>query len=958
MEMKDDYYSENAKNKPNQCDMCVLEDQRLFYIDHSTKRSHWQPPKISWSCRLGLPYGWEEAMDVFGFPYYINHISKTVTYNDPRQGTSSDSSGYFDISNSQFPYKDIPSSCEHSITGSYTLNSDTSQPSTPPIGFGEKKIVNEIENTTMGKDTIEDKVEEKREVKLIKHPDIGFGFVAASQQPVIVQYVTPNGPSDGKLLPNDQICMVNNVNVFEMDKEDVVKMIREHNNEITLTVQQLPKKKKGNKKNYHVRFTDKIHVSNMKSNDFLEDIPNVMRVYLENGQTKSFKFDDQTTVQDIVNNICSKLLIKDSSRFVLSLENSLSLRASKLCLLRPSMKICDLSNSSYVTYTRCRFRIAFMPTDISTYQLNDQCGFDYLYYQCTNDVVGGRFSLEMRYEACMRLAALHLRQLAFDNGNVVGSQHISIHVMEKEYGLATFLPMILLENVKMKQIKKHLRLYLKKDEGNKRDSNNFSIVKKCIQSELGSDEFIEDADSICSLIENNNNCDVGKICKLKYVEIVSLLPSFSGRTYNVTFKQTQMDMILQINNVQGLLIRQQGNPGQPTISVSYDLIENIIVADDTEVLKLVLIELKNNCHPGLDFVIDKEYAEDLVYYIIGYSKVYHSKVIQCRYEKNISPSVLSNYGPPRFRSVHIVTPSDWNYSDAVDSNSKIMVNLINDPPDYDQAIKATTAYFNDMNVENKPDGNKMNEVIENNKKEEEKVKIENVTVEILHASSENVNDFVEESNEIVNEKSSNFNLKFNDSIRLHKKRHSIVSGNANLYSSNTSLNVSGEYGDRRSSTISFNINNIDLLKSHFSTQKANSTSTQLSASSIIDENYSRSTKVSPVRSAKYNSITTVRRTSINPYNHSSEKDISNGKIDGDMTCNENQNENTLLLSPASTNHSSLALRISLSDSSTINQTSKNHPIQLFTSQEQDTETEIIDLTRDINNASKDLESSL
>ncbi|CEF64897.1 FERM domain and WW domain and PDZ domain and FERM, N-terminal domain and FERM central domain and Band 4.1 domain-containing protein [Strongyloides ratti] len=946
MDIKDDYYSDTAKNKPNQCDMCVLEDQRLFYIDHISRRSYWQPPKISWNCRLGFPYGWEEAMDVFGFPYYINHISKSVTYNDPRQGASSDSSGYFEVPNSQLSCKEI-SSGDHSVSGSYILSSDIdmSESSIEPIigkmnkGKHSLKKQHNEDNKYFDGDSA---TEEKRQVKLIKDPGIGFGFVAASQMPVIVQYVTPNGPSDGKLYINDQICMVNDIPVYNMDKEEVVSMIREQNHEILLTVQQLPKKKKTNKKNFRVRFTDKIHVSNMKSSDFFDEIPNVMRVYLENGQTKSFKFDETTTVQDIVNNICSKLLIKQVKRFVLSLENSLSLRASKLCLLRPDMKICDLSNSAYVTYTRCRFRIAFMPQDIISFQISDPYAFDYLYFQCTNDVVGGRFSLEMKYEVCMRLAALQLRQLAYDNGNLIGN-HVSINCMEKEYGLATFLPMILLENVKIKQIKKHLRLYLKKDEGNKRDERNFSLVKKCIQSELGSEEFIENTESIYSLIENTN--DIGKICKLKYVEIVSLLQSFGGKTYNVTFKQTQVDMILQINHIQGLLIRQQGNHSQPTISVSYDLIEKIIITDETEILKLILIELKNNCHPGLDFLIDKEYAEDLVYYIIGYGKVVYSKDILCIFEKHVPSSVLSNYGPPHFRSIHIVTPSDWNYSSEVDPSSKMVINLINDPPDYEQAIKATTAYFNDSKEKDEVDYyNNIEEnknLIKNNEVKEENT--EGITVEILQASNESLDNRRE-----GNIQNSSFNLKFNDSIRLHKKRHSIVSSQINLSTSNTSL-TGIDYDNRRSSTISFNINNINLLKSHLSNQNANSAS-HLSGTSINEEHNSpHSAKMSPVKSAKNNGITTVRRTSIHPFNTYTDKDVPDCEMVNSKTAyNINQEEKKNIEKNSDTTVDSIiSTTMPLSDSSTIRKISNNHPINLFNLQEQDHEKEIIDLTNGI-----------
>uniref|UniRef100_A0A0N5BG16 FERM and PDZ domain-containing protein 4 n=1 Tax=Strongyloides papillosus TaxID=174720 RepID=A0A0N5BG16_STREA len=925
MDNKDDYYSDNAKDKPNQCDMCVLEDQRLFYIDH---------------------------------------ISKSVTYNDPRQGASSDSSGYFEIPNTQLSLKET-SSGEHSVSGSYILNSDIdiSESSTEPPSArtNEERTMKKACSTKLSQNeqpNEDDKClhekcvdEERRQVNLIKDPDIGFGFVATSQMPVLVQYVTPNGPSDGKLCVNDQICMVNGTNVYYMDKEEVINMIREQTNEITLTVQQLPKKKKRNKKDFHVRFTDKIHVSNMKTSDFFDEIPDVIRVYLENGQTKSFKFDDTTTVQDIVNNICSKLLIKQINRFVLSLENSLSLRASKLVILKPSLKIVDLSNSAYVTYTRCRFRIAFMPQDIASFQISDSSAFDYLYYQCINDVVGGRFSLEMRYESCMRLAALQLRQLAYDNGNLIGN-HVSINCMEKEYGLATFLPMILLENVKIKRIKKHLRLYLKKDEGNKRDGRNLSLVKKCIQSELGSEEFIENTEPIYSLIENTN--DIGKVCKLKYVEIVSLLQSFGGKTYNVTFKQTKVDMVIQINHFQGLLIRQQGIHSQPTISVSYDLIEKITIVDETEIIKLILIELRNNCHPGLDFLIDKDYAEDLVYYIIGYAKVLLSKDIPCTYEKYVPSSVLVNYGPPQFRSIHIVTPSDWNYSSEVDPSTKMMVNLINDPPDYEQAIKATTAYYNETN-EKKICSN--NIVEDSNLKVDNEVKsanIENVTVEILQASNESLDNCKEEET-----KTSRFNLKFNDSIRLHKKRHSIVSSQINLSASNTSLNAF-DNEDRRSSTISFNINNISLLKSHLSNQNAISSSSHMSGTSINEEhNNSQKLRASPAKSAKNNGITTVRRTSIHPLSNINDKEVTNSDIvNSKITSNKNQEEEEDAEKNNVTDFdSTFSKKISSSDSSTINKIPNNLPIQLFNSQEQDHETEIIDLTNGIT-VSKTIQTTL
>ncbi|TKR67772.1 hypothetical protein L596_023869 [Steinernema carpocapsae] len=67
----DDYHREGAADVPSNCDLCVLSDQRIFYIHHPTKRSYWEPPRVSWGCPFGLPYGWEQAIDSIGTPYFI-----------------------------------------------------------------------------------------------------------------------------------------------------------------------------------------------------------------------------------------------------------------------------------------------------------------------------------------------------------------------------------------------------------------------------------------------------------------------------------------------------------------------------------------------------------------------------------------------------------------------------------------------------------------------------------------------------------------------------------------------------------------------------------------------------------------------------------------------------------------------------------------------------------------------
>lgn len=62
---------------------------------------------------------------------------------------------------------------------------------------------------------------------------------------------------------------------------------------------------------------------------------NVLKVFLENGQTKSFKYDTTTTVTDVVTSLKDKLCITAEEHFSLVVEHVKSLRRNKLTLLDP-----------------------------------------------------------------------------------------------------------------------------------------------------------------------------------------------------------------------------------------------------------------------------------------------------------------------------------------------------------------------------------------------------------------------------------------------------------------------------------------------------------------------------------------------------------------------------------------------------------------------------------------------
>lgn len=70
---------------------------------------------------------------------------------------------------------------------------------------------------------------------------------------------------------------------------------------------------------------------------------NVLKVFLENGQTKSFKYDATTTVQDVVSSLLDKLCLSCGELFSLVLEHVKSLKRNKLTLLDPQESLARVS---------------------------------------------------------------------------------------------------------------------------------------------------------------------------------------------------------------------------------------------------------------------------------------------------------------------------------------------------------------------------------------------------------------------------------------------------------------------------------------------------------------------------------------------------------------------------------------------------------------------------------------
>ncbi|VDL75575.1 unnamed protein product [Nippostrongylus brasiliensis] len=254
---------------------------------------------------------------------------------------------------------------------------------------------------------------------------------------------------------------------------------------------------------------------------------------------------------DIMNSIFSKLQIRAKSHFALAIEYSLGARSSRISLLRPETKIIAVIRMPNSDHLRCVFRFAFIPKEVEGLWLEDPRALDYFYQQCTADVVRGRYAFELRYEACIRLAALHMQQVAVESNLLKENGTVSLTRLEAD-PFACFLPAIIIWH------------------------SFFSLRA---------------SDASVSL-------------RVRYLDLLSHLPSFGGRGFSVTFKESQIDMIMQIDPKGGLLVRHPGKGGRPTISIDYDLIDHLVVRRDSEIASLISIRLKSSPDQSLDLTSD------------------------------------------------------------------------------------------------------------------------------------------------------------------------------------------------------------------------------------------------------------------------------------------------------------------------------------------------------------------
>ncbi|XP_033029405.1 FERM and PDZ domain-containing protein 1 [Lacerta agilis] len=299
-----------------------------------------------------------------------------------------------------------------------------------------------------------------------------YGFEVSQHLPLLITSVAAGSTADGKLLPGDHIIAINNEAAEgDVTGEQAAALLRESEDSLQFTVLRctsggpkssfLTAEKRARLKTnpVKVRFAEEVVVNGHTQGSSLLCMPNVLKVYLENGQTKAFKFDSSTTVKDIVLTLKEKLSIRSIGYFALVLEEQYNVL--KMYLLHEDELIGQVVQRKECHDYRCLFRVCFIPKDPLDLLQQDPVAFEYLYLQSCSDVLQERFAVEMKCSVALRLAALHIQERIIACAQ---PQKVSLKYIEKDWGIENFISPTLLRNMKGKDIKKAISFHMKRNQ--------------------------------------------------------------------------------------------------------------------------------------------------------------------------------------------------------------------------------------------------------------------------------------------------------------------------------------------------------------------------------------------------------------------------------------------------------------------------------------------------------------
>ncbi|NXQ92089.1 FRPD1 protein, partial [Nyctibius grandis] len=424
-----------------------------------------------------------------------------------------------------------------------------------------------------------------------------YGFEICPDLPLTIASVTAGSTAEGKLQPGDQLLLINSTAVDNVSVERAADIIREAGDELLLTVLRctsggpkssfLTAEKRARLKTnpVKVRFAEEVLVNGHTQGNSLLCMPNVLKVYLENGQTKAFRFETSTTVKDIVLTLKEKLSIRSIAHFALALEEQYNV--AKIHLLHEEELIEKVVQKRESHDYRCLFRVCFVPKDPLDLLQEDPVAFEYLYLQSCSDVLQERFAVEMKCSVALRLAALHIQERIYACAH---PQKVSLKYIERDWGIENFISPTLLRNMRGKDIKKAISYHMKRNQVllDPRQKHMLAAVQ----------------------------------VRLSYLQILGDLKMYNGKIFNATLmlQDRESYVALLVGAKYGVSQIINNKLNIITSLAEFANISRVELTEESEKVSMVKIYLQDL--KLLTLLLESNSAKDLVCLIIGYYRLF------------------------------------------------------------------------------------------------------------------------------------------------------------------------------------------------------------------------------------------------------------------------------------------------------------------------------------------------
>ncbi|KAM6363681.1 FERM and PDZ domain-containing protein 1 [Pluvialis apricaria] len=424
-----------------------------------------------------------------------------------------------------------------------------------------------------------------------------YGFEICPNLPLTIASVTAGSTADGKLQPGDQLLLINSTAVDDVSVERAADIIREAGDELLLTILRctsggpkssfLTAEKRARLKTnpVKVRFAEEVLVNGHTQVNSLLCMPNVLKVYLENGQTKAFRFETSTTVKDIVLTLKEKLSIRSIAHFSLALEEQYNV--AKIHLLHEEELIEKVVQKRESHDYRCLFRVCFVPKDPLDLLQEDPVAFEYLYLQSCSDVLQERFAMEMKCSVALRLAALHIQERIYACAQ---PQKVSLKYIERDWGIENFISPTLLRNMRGKDIKKAISYHMKRNQVllDPRQKHMLAAVQ----------------------------------VRLSYLQILGDLKMYNGKIFNATLmlQDRESYVALLVGAKYGVSQIINNKLNIITSLAEFANISRVELTEESEKVSMVKIYLQDL--KLLTLLLESNSAKDLVCLIIGYYRLF------------------------------------------------------------------------------------------------------------------------------------------------------------------------------------------------------------------------------------------------------------------------------------------------------------------------------------------------